>query len=351
MPHGIWWRKILVTGPESGCMETSHSFGTIDTHTAGEPTRILTSGVNWNARGRSVREQQVAFEAEHDWIRRLLMQEPRGHADMFGAVPVEPAAVDADLGVIWLDHEGFPDQCGHGLIGIVTAFIETGQLSPDGPVRVETPPGVVVAQPTVVDGSVERVAVENVPSFVYDTVTVDVADLGPVEVDVVYSGIYVAIVDAAALGIPVDVARLDALREHGLAIRAAVNDTLDIEHPLTGERGAVRVTEFSERVDDGYRNTVVLADGSIDRSPCGTGTCAKATLLHAEGHLDVGETFTNESIIGTQFEGRILEIERRDGRTVTVPEVSGAAHVTGEHTFYLDPSDPTRGFSLTSGDA
>jgi len=327
-------------------METSTLIDTLDTHTAGEPTRIVTGGLPHDPRGESVAAQRDRLEAERDWVRPFLMHEPRGHDDMFGAIPVEPAVEEADLGIVWLDHEGWPDMCGHGTIGVVTAFVETGRLEPAERITIETPAGLVTARPDINDGSVASVTMENVPSFVVGRRTVDVPGVGEIAVNVVYSGIFVAIVDVGQLGLAVESAHVDDLREAGLAIRAAVNDELDLTDPHTGDPGAVRITEFSEPTAEGYRNLVVLADGSLDRSPCGTGTCAKATLLHHEGDLEVGEPFVHESVIGTAFEGRVDRVESRAGSMVAIPAVSGSAHIIAKNTYVRDPADPLTGFAV-----
>ena len=326
-------------------MRTEYLLDTIDTHTAGEPTRILTGGVDWQARGQTVKEQMERFEATHDDVRRMLMNEPRGHADMFGAVPVEPSAPDADLGVFYITPYGYGDMCGHANIGLVTAFIETGRLSADDTIRLETPVDVIDVSPEVIDGRVERVGMENVESFVFDQVTVDVPDLGPTTVEIVYSGIFFVMIDASQLEPALARENVDRLSELALRIRDTVTDAVDIVNPLTGEPARVIDTQFYERGDP-ERSLVVYPDGSVDRSPCGTGTCAKATLLAERGELDAGESFVNHSLLGTEFEGRVVERSERDGLEVTTPAVAGSAHIVAKTTHTLDPTDPLVGFRV-----
>ncbi|PSP47435.1 proline racemase [Halobacteriales archaeon QH_3_68_24] len=326
-------------------MRTEYLLDTIDTHTAGEPTRILTGGVDWQSRGQTVKEQMERFEATHDDVRRMLMNEPRGHADMFGAVPVEPSAPDADLGVFYITPYGYGDMCGHANIGLVTAFIETGRLSADDTIRLETPVDVIDVSPEVIDGRVERVGMENVESFVFDQVTVDVADLGPVTVEIVYSGIFFVMIDASQLEPALARENVDRLSELALRIRDTVTDAVDIVNPLTGEPARVIDTQFYERGDP-ERSLVVYPDGSVDRSPCGTGTCAKATLFAEWGELDAGESFVNHSLLGTEFEGRVVERSERDGLEVTTPAVAGSAHIVAKTTHTLDPTDPLVGFRV-----
>jgi len=335
-------------------MQTDTLVETLDTHTAGEPTRIVTSGFDRSQiRGGSVAAQRDRFADALDWLRELLLCEPRGHDDMFGAVPVEPAAEDADLGLFFMDSRGYLDMCGHGTIGAVTALIETGQLSPAETVTVETPAGLVETRPTVADGRVEDVTVRNVESFVYDaaTVAIDPNDGDKplsVPVDVVSAGNVFAMVDADAVGLSVETASVDAFVEYGTAIRRAVNERLDVVDPFTGDARRVSIVEFYERGAEADRNVVVFGDGQVDRSPCGTGTCAKMTLLHREGELGVDEPYRYESVIGTRFTGRLVDVERRDGIDVATPEVTGSAYITGRHTFMKDERDDLGGFSLRS---
>jgi len=326
-------------------METEYLLDTIDTHTAGEPTRILVGGVDLGGVGDPVDERMARFEREHDDVRKLLMQEPRGHDDMFGAVPVAPAEETADLGLFFLVHDGYGEMCGHAIIGVVTAFVETGRLS-EGPVVIETPVGSVRAHPHVADGRVEAVTVENTPSFVYDRLTVDPSRVGPVAVDVVYSGIFFAMVDVAEVDASLDRKSVDVLSRYGVAIREAVNDRLDVTHPLTGRDSRVLDTAFYEPRGSVDRILTVLSDGSVDRSPCGTGTCGRMTLLYDRGELALDQPHRTESVIGTEFEGRLTGVDRRDGLTVVTPEVTGSAYVVAKNTYLLDPDDPLTGFSV-----
>lgn len=323
---------------------------TIDTHTGGEPTRLITNGLDRSKfEGGSVADQRDAFAETHDWVRELLMKEPRGHDDMFGAVRVPSEAEDADLGLFFMDNDGYLDMCGHGTIGVVTALIELGELESDSPLCVETPAGVVSARPTIEDGHVESVAVQNVRSFVYGetTVTVETRDRNrAIDVDIVYAGNFFAMVDADDVGLSVDVTDATEFVDFGLKIREVVNDALDITHPITGESDSISITEFYRSGQDADRNVVVFGDGSIDRSPCGTGTCAKMTLLHDKGQLAVGKDYVHESVIGSRFTGRLCDVAERDGVTVTTPEVTGSAHITGQHVFVNRPNDSRSSFSV-----
>ncbi|WP_137685416.1 proline racemase family protein [Haloarcula mannanilytica] len=325
---------------------------TVDTHTEGEPTRIITDGIDRSAfAGGSVAAQRERFADSLDWVRELLMKEPRGHDDMFGAVLADPADDQADIGAFFMDSGGYLDMCGHGTIGLVTALIERGDIDPAPVVTVETPAGLVETQPTVEDGFVTSVTLRNVESFVYDrtTVTVECPDgLLTVPIDVVYAGNFFALVDSEDVGLTVDTSNTEAFVDLGLRIREQVNKDLEITHPFSGEEEPVAITEFYQSNAGVDSNIVVFGNGSIDRSPCGTGTCAKMTLLHDIGDLAVDEPYVYESVIGTRFEGRLVDTKTRDGRRVTTPEVCGSAEIIGEHTFVRRPHDSLDGFSVTA---
>lgn len=323
----------------------------VDTHTGGEPTRIVTGGLNVSQfTGGSVREQRDRFRAEADSVRELLMKEPRGHDDMYGAIVVPPEREEADVGVFFMDNGGYKDMCGHGTIGVVTALIETGYLDSQKAVTIETPAGTVTAEPDVQDGQVKRVTVRNVSSYVYDSTTLSMEIDGTtrdVPVDVVYAGNLFAMIPASVFDRTVSPDNTDAFIEYGIEVRRRVNERMDIRDPFTGEKMAVDHTEFYEAGEEADRNIVVFSQGAVDRSPCGTGTCGKMTLLYSKGKLDLRESYSHESVIGTRFEGRLLDAEERNGYTVTTPEISGSAYIVAEHTFLLDPDDTIHSFDIS----
>ncbi|MFW6195807.1 MAG: proline racemase family protein [Thermoplasmatota archaeon] len=278
------------------------------------------------------------------------MKEPRGHSDMFGAVLVESKMKEADIGVFYMENKGYLDMCGHATIGIVTALIETGRIEANTLITLETPAGLVKAWPNIKNGKVEKVTLQNVDSFVYGETSLKIdMEEGKREIsaDIVYSGNTIALVDVDKLGIRLEKKNLDKLIKYGLQIKDRLNDLLNLENDITNEKNKVDITEFyktREGMPD--KNVVVFADGSVDRSPCGTGTCAKMTLLYSEGKLDLNEKYEYESIIGTLFEGKIAGVEEKNGLMVVKNRVTGSAYITGEHTFYLDPEDTLTGFSL-----
>ncbi|MFB6178737.1 MAG: proline racemase family protein [Halorientalis sp.] len=324
--------------------DLGREFRTVDTHTGGGPTRVLVGGLDpASLAGDTVADRRAAFEADADWLRRFLLQEPRGHADMFGALPLGPG-VDTDLDVFFMDTAGYLDMCGHALIGVVTALCETGRYDPAEIRRVGTPAGIVEVEPTVSGDRLEAVSFRNVGSYVCDHRTVTVEGQ-TIPVSVVAAGNYVVLVDLDALDREFGDAPLAEFVDFELAIRAAVNRQ-GVTDPVTGEAVTVSLAELYQHGDTADRNLVVFGDGAVDRSPCGTGTAAKLALLYEQGRLGVGEPHVQESPIGTRFEGRVRAVETVDGVPVVTPEVTGSAHRTGEHTFYLDPRDELSPFSL-----
>jgi len=331
-------------------MERYYRLNTIETHTAGEPTRILMSGINlFPLFGRSVAEQRDMFAEKFDHIRELLMREPRGHDDMFGAVPVPPEDDEADIGVIFMHTTGYLDMCGHGTIGLVTALIEREILPEKRKIKIETPAGIVESVPVIKENKVENVRVKNVDSFFVgdEIIELDLADIkSNISVNLAYSGNLVGLVDVRETGFSVKKDDLDTLKRIGIELRDRLNDKGDFVNPFSGEKIEVSLIEFYETRKSVDKNLVVFADGSIDRSPCGTGTCAKMTYLHHLGKLDVNEEYRYRSVLNTEFEGKILEAGEKEGIEVITPEVSGSAYITGTSTFVLDPDDPLDGFSL-----
>jgi len=325
-------------------MQTDRTIEALETHTAGMPTRVVTDGVPALADDAdSVAEKRDALVARHDHLRKLLVMEPRGHDDMFCAVLTAPTRPDADLGAIFMNIAGCnEDMCIHGTIGLVTALIETGELSPEGPVRIETPAGLVTAQPAVDGGRVTSVTVESVRSSVLETgvpVRTPLSE-GRQAVDLVYSGNTFALLDADAIGVEVSPDMVPTLVEGAERVLDTLSDRRDID---TGPAGEVNAVCFYQSFPDRDRTLVVAPGGHVDRSPSGTGTAARLVLCHHEGSLDIGEQRRTESVIGTRFEGR-LRPSSSTGDSL-VPEITGSAHLIARQTFLRDPADPIVGFS------
>lgn len=311
----------------------AESIRTTDYHTAGEPFRIVVDGVP-PLPGRTILDKRrwAAENLEH--VRRLLVNEPRGHADMYGCFVVDPER-GGDLGAVFFHNEGYSTACGHGTIALVTWALESGRLSVTPQVNgevvvlVDAPSGRLRTWAKVVDGDVTSVRFRNVPSFVLRS---GVAVEG-VKVDIAFGGAFYAITPAA---VPIDREHLPDLIERGRRIRDSLNRAGGVVHPLEPELHDVYGVIWTH----GHRNVTVFADGEVDRSPCGSGTSARLALLDASGELVRGETLRHRSIVGTEFVGRVVEGAEVAGIPAVITEVQGSAHLTGRHEFVLEPGDP-----------
>ena len=330
---------------------------TTDYHTAGEPFRIVVDGAP-PIPGATVRDRRehARQSADVDFVRELLCNEPRGHADMYGCFLVPPDDDGADLGVLFWHKDGYSTACGHGTIALGAWAVESRRVAaePDGvtDVTIDVPSGRVVAAVRCRDGVVESVAFRNVPAYVIEAdVRVDTYR-GSATAGVAYGGAIYASVAARDLGLAVSAEHYSELIAAGRAIKRALDGTDVARHPtddrLSGVYGTIFYDDLGD-TDDGprQRNVAVFADGEVDRSPCGSGTSARAALLTAAGRLDPGRVFTHESIVGTTFTARVTDRVEADGRDAVVTEVVGQAFRTGEHRFVLDPRDPVgTGFVL-----
>jgi len=318
---------------------------TIDAHTAGEPLRVLVDGPEIS--GTTVAEKRRFARAHHDALRTALMWEPRGHADMYGCLLTEPVTGDTDFGVLFMHNEGWSTMCGHGIIAVATVALETGLLpmgAPETVVRIDTPVGPVHATAQVEHGRVSSVRFANVPSYVVSLDrTVEVPGIGPVRYDLAFGGAYYAYVAAEDFGLRCVPDEVDRLIDIGMRIKRAVAEAAEIVHPIDASLAFLYGTIFVGPAlsnDADSRNVCVFADGEVDRSPTGTGVSGRLALLYARGEIGRTEAHTVESIIGTRFVGRVLEEATFGGREAIVPEVEGTAHITGSHTFWIDPRDP-----------
>jgi proline racemase len=285
----------------------SKYISTIDSHTAGECTRLVMSGLP-PVPGQTMAEK-LAYAEEHlSWAPGLLLLEPRGHKDLFGAILVPPCSPTADIGVLFMDNKNYEPMCGHAVIGIVTTLLETGMfemVEPETLITLDTPSGPVRAYAQIEDGHVLAVSFENVPSFIYRSdVTLKVPEVGDLVVDVVFGGLFFVFVNARRMElelVPDNAARLADL---GMRILAAANEQVPVRHPeLPHIDKIIDLRFYVELISAGAdsRNVVILGDYMVDRSPCGTGTCAEVALRYARGQLGLGEPYVTESIIGTRF--------------------------------------------------
>lgn len=317
---------------------------TIDAHTMGEAARIVIDGIP-EIPGKTMMEKKQYMQSNMDQIRKLLMHEPRGHLNMFGAILTKPCHSECDLGVLFMDSGGYLNMCGHGTIASVTLAINYGLIAKKERVLLDTPSGLVECFVTYENDKVNEVSFVNVPAFLFEKdVSVLVEGVGLVNMDIAFGGSFFAIVDAKQFGFELAIEEQDEIAELGMAIRKAVNKHLSIQHPEIPEINTVDLVEFSLKVaDNHYKNTVVFGDGQIDRSPCGTGTCAKLSTLD----LIPGESIIQESIIGSKFLGTVVDHTKVGSIQAIIPKITGSAWMTGIHKFLLEETDPfAEGFLL-----
>jgi proline racemase/trans-L-3-hydroxyproline dehydratase len=326
------------------------TISTVDYHTGGEPFRIVADPLV-PIPGSTVAERRARAmeDAEVQGLRAVLCSEPRGHADMYGGFIVPPDDDGAHLGVLFWHKDGFSTACGHGSIALGVWAVENGRV--DAPatgsvdVVIDVPSGRVTARVHREDGRVIAVDFVNVPSWVVATDVPVTTSRGDVRVTVAYGGAIYATLPAAQLGLAVTPDRLGELIMLGREIERALNDTPHAQHPsdprLTGIYGTIWVDDLGDSAGQVHqRNVTVFADGEVDRSPCGSGTCARLAVLTTEGRLPAGAVLRHDSIIGSTFTGTVLGTIDVDGRPAVIPQVTGMAYRTGTHVFSIDPYDP-----------
>jgi proline racemase len=333
-------------------MRSNRVFHAVDSHTEGMPTRVITGGVGV-VPGATMFDRRRYFIDNLDHIRRLLMNEPRGHSAMSGAILQPPTRPDADFGVLYIEVSGCLPMCGHGTIGVATVLVETGMVEVEEPVttiRLDTPAGLVVVDVRVEDGSAKAVTLRNVPSFALALDrTVKVAPGGEVAYDMAFGGNFYAIVELDDLGIPFERADKNRIMDAGLAIMAAINEQDRPVHPGNPEINGVHHVYLTAPGSTAAhsRHAMVIHPGMFDRSPCGTGTSARMAQLHARGLLPLNTEFRNESFIGTHFIGQLVEETEVAGHRAVIPTVTGRAWITGTAQYLYDPDDPfPQGFEL-----
>jgi proline racemase len=333
-------------------MRYSRLIHAVDSHTEGMPTRVVTGGVP--PLPGSTMSQRRSYAISHlEGLRGLLMDEPRGHSAMSGAILQPPTTADADWGVLYIESGGIHAMCGHGTMGVVTVLIETGMVEVHESVtvvRLDTPAGPVVATAQVRDGKATSVELDMPLSFcaAIDQV-VDVPGWGQVTYDLAYGGNFYPIVPLAQLHLPFDIAARDDILAAGRAVMDAVNEQAGPVHPEDPSIEGVLHVQFTapDSTATHSRNALANYTGYFDRSPCGTGTAARMAQLHARGQLDLNTEFVNESLIGSRFTGRLTGTAQVGSLQAVRPKVCGRAWVTGTAQYVLDPEDPfPTGFKL-----
>ncbi len=328
-------------------LEGLASIEAIDTHTAGEPTRIVTGLAP--IVGATMADKREHLRAHLDTLRRALVLEPRGHDAMVLAILTPPTSPNAHCGVVFANDAGYLGMCGHGAIGVATWLVRAGRVAAVAPVTeiaLDTPAGQVVARVRVEGGRPRSVAIASAPAFVQQRdLIVAVPGTGKVRADVAWGGNWFAFVRGDDVGIPVEPGRRDQLLDAALRIREALagQDVVGVR-PDTGARERidhVKIWREETAAEGRCSRALTLCPGrAYDRSPCGTGTAAKLALLRAEGAIAPGETFVSRSIIGTEFKARVVADTIVAGRPAVLPEIEGSAWITGFQLFVLDEDDP-----------
>ncbi len=323
----------------------------IDTHTVGEFTRVIIDPPHME--GKTMIERRQYLEKYEDDLRRALMFEPRGHHDMFGSIVCEPVNPEADFGVIFLDTGGYLNMCGHGTIGTTTALIEAGLVEAKEPVTeivLEAPAGIIRVKADVKDGKVTGVTLQNVPGFLYKE-NIEATYKGKkVVYDIAFGGSFFAIVDVEKyLGLKVVPENVKEITDFGMWLIDEANEKNEIQHPeldiTTVDLAECYCTTDTPGCD--LRNVVIFGNRMADRSPCGTGTSAKMSLLHARGELEIGKEFVYESFIGSRFYGKLVGETKVGDFDAVIPTVRGAAYLCGYATYIIDGDDPLKyGFEV-----
>ena len=329
------------------------TFFCVDGHTCGCPVRLVAGG-GPDLVGATMSEKRQDFLANWDWIRTALMFEPRGHDVMSGSILYPPTTPDGDVGVLFIEVSGCLPMCGHGTIGTVTMALEQGLVSPreTGVLNLDTPAGRVVARYEQVGRFVERVRLTNVKSYLaLSEVRVDCPELGELVLDIAYGGNFYAIVEPQPNYPGLDEFSAAQVLRLSPLLRRAVNEAVEVVHPEDPTIRGVHHIQWTGRPRSPRahaRNAVFYGDKAIDRSPCGTGTSARMAQLAAKGKLKPGDEFIHESIIGSEFEGRVEAATELAGRPAIVPSIAGWARMTGLNTIFVDERDPYwRGFQVT----
>ena len=326
---------------------------TIDMHTGGEPLRVFIDGLP-EIKGNTILEKRRYFKDHFDFIRTGIMFEPRGHADMYGAVLTEPCTPGADFGVFFLHNEGYSTMCGHAILAITKLVLETGMIKKDeaSPVlNFDAPPGRIVSTAKIEDRKITKVSFLNVPSFLYlSDKEVEVDGIGIVKFDIAYGGAFYAFCKAEELDLVLDDSDYNKLIDYGKRIKSAIIRNFEIKHPFEDDLSFLYGTIFTgepRNPNHHSRNVCIFAEGEIDRSATGSGVSARAGLHFAKNEMAIEEKYIIESILGTTMDVQIVKTTKYGSYDAVIPEVSGTAYITGQNEFYFDPNDPLKkGFIL-----
>lgn len=327
-------------------MKAKKIIKTIETHTLGQPTRNVISGF-YNIQGETMAEKYNYMREHEDWFRKLLCYEPRGSEIMSGTLFTAPCTPGTDIGVLYFEASGWLPMCGHDTFGATVALIESGMVEVKEPltvIQLDTAAGVITVEAKVKDGVVEEASFLNAPALVLKrNVEIDTKDFGKLTLDISWGGNVYAILEAESIGLTIDPSNCDKFITAAQSLAKDINEQVEIKHPELSFVDRVTHVEFAgppKSPEADIQNIVVALPKVVDRSPCGTGTSAKAALLYDEGKLKVGDSFVHESVIGSLFKCEIVEETTVGGITAIRPKITGNATIIGEATWILDPKDP-----------
>lgn len=317
---------------------------TIDMHTEGEPLRVFLSGLP-EIKGNTILEKIQYFKSHYDYIRTGTMFEPRGHADMYGAIITDPVTSDGDFGVFFIHNEGYSTMCGHAIIALTKLVLETGMID-KSIIQIDAPAGRIIATAKKENGSVTDISFMNVPSYVYlSKQEVEVEGIGMIKFDIAYGGAFYAFVDIEQLGIEMEVTNHAKLIKYGKLIKNEVKKKFEITHPYDPYLGFLYGTIFYGKPfnSSNYsRNVCIFAEGELDRSPTGSGVSARAALHFLNGDMELGVPYVIESILGTTMTVEVIKSSQFGPYNAVIPKVSGTAYFTGRNEFIFDPMDPLK---------
>ena len=320
------------------------SFKTIETHTLGEPTRIILEGFpSYNAK--SMMEYKEYLMENYDHYRNLLMCEPRGHKDMVGALLVKPISKHADVGVIYMDANRWINMCGHATIGVAMVLVKERMVEIKEPLThltLETPAGLIQVEVKIEKDKIQSISFENIPSFLYQ----DNCTLDDLNFSISYSGSFFALVDVTQFNKEISLENVSYYKTLGVDLLKKMNGQYRVKHPSLPIQEIANI-EFYKKTPNGQRNIVISEEGQIDRSTCGTCTCAKLAYMYATNQLKQNEKFVNESFTGVSFTGEIIRDTKIDEYLAIVPKITGMAYIDGYSTFIIDEKDPLKyGFNI-----
>ena len=326
-------------------MRFSRLINTVDTHTEGEPTRIITGGIK-SIPGKTMVQKMEYFRSNLDHIRTALMAEPRGHKDMFGCFLTEPVSEKADYGLIFMDNEQYLSGCGHATIGISTALAELGMVEVKEPITkmvLEPPSGLIEVEAKMLNGRAESVTFRNVPAFVeYMDKEIEVPGIGTLKVDVAFGGNYFVFFKAQDVNLEVLPKNIEKVIDICLDVKSAANQQLKVQHPKLPHNNHINIATIltqPKNQEADYLCVHVFSTRQFDHSPGGTGTSAWMAVLHSKGQLELEREVHAESITGGIFTGRLISETSFEGKKAVIPEITGSAYITGFHQFVIDEND------------